>query len=137
MSMASIRKEIAIAAPADLVWAAVRDVGAVHHRLAPGFVTDVQLEDDARVVSFANGLTVRELLVDIDDASRRLAYAATGGRARHHHASMQVFPDGSGGCRLLWITDILPHAAAGPVGAMVEEGARVMQRTLEGARPLP
>jgi len=38
--MASIRKEILIDAPPEDVWAAVRDVGAVHRRLAPGFVVD-------------------------------------------------------------------------------------------------
>ena len=39
--MASIRREIVIEArPAD-VWDAIRDVGAVHTRLAPGFVTTI------------------------------------------------------------------------------------------------
>jgi hypothetical protein len=46
--MASIRKGIVIEAPAETVWAAVRDVGAVHERLAPGFVVDTRLEDGAR-----------------------------------------------------------------------------------------
>src|SRR5882762_30789 len=38
--MASIRKEIVIEASPKRVWDAVRDVGAVHERLAPGFVVD-------------------------------------------------------------------------------------------------
>ena len=57
--MASIRKEILIAARPETVWAAIRDVGAVHTRLAPGFVVDSRLEGETRVVTFANGFVVR------------------------------------------------------------------------------
>ena len=129
--MASIHKEIAIAAPPDAVWAAVRDVGAVHQRLVPGFVTDTQMEEGARVVTFANGMVVRELIVDVDDAARRLAYASVGGRAAHHHASMQVFADAGGGSRLVWITDLLPDALAEPIRANVEHGSAIIKQTLE------
>ena len=65
--MASIRKEIPLESSAENVWAAVRDVGALHHRLVPGFVVDTRLEEGARVVTFGNGMVVRELIVDLDD----------------------------------------------------------------------
>lgn len=129
--MASICKEILIDAHPEDVWAAVRDVGAVHQRLAPGFVIDVRLEGDARIVTFANGAVVRELIVDIDDVRRRFVYAAVGGRAKHHNASMQVFAEGEDRSRLVWITDLLPNEVAGPIGALVEQGASVIKQTLE------
>jgi hypothetical protein len=44
--MASIRKEIVTAAKPQAVWDAVRDVGALHTRLVPGFVVDTRLEPD-------------------------------------------------------------------------------------------
>ena len=128
--MASIHKEIAIAAPPDAVWAAVHDVGAVHLRLVPGFVTDTRMEEGARIVTFANGMVVRELIVDIDDAARRLAYASVGGRAAHHNASMQVFAD-AGGSRLVWITDVLPDALVEAIRANVEHGSEIIKKTLE------
>ena len=132
--MASIRKEITIDAHPDDVWAAFRDVGAVHQRLAPGFVTDCRMDgEDARLVTFANGLTVRELIVDVDDSARRLAYSARGGRSTHHSASFQVFPDGVRS-RVVWIADVLPHEVGKLVGEMMEAGAQVMQRTLATAR---
>ena len=131
--MASIRKEVTIEAPADAVWDAVRDVAQVHKRLVPGVLTDTHLEDGARVVSFANGMVVRELIVDLDDDQRRLAYAAAGGRATHHNASIQVVPESDQRCRLVWITDVLPHEMAAPIGALVEQGASVMKQTLEAA----
>ena len=129
--MASIRKEILIDAHPDTVWAAVRDVGAVHRRLVPGVLVDARLDGDARVVTFTNGMVVRELLVDIDDEARRFAYASVEGRAQHHNASMQVFAEGDDRSRLVWTTDVLPNELAGPIGALVEQGAAVMKKTLE------
>ena len=80
--MAYIHKDIPINAPAHDVWDAVRDFGAVHTWLAPGFVLDTRLDGDARIVTFANGNVARELLVDCDDARLRLVYAIRSERSR-------------------------------------------------------
>jgi hypothetical protein len=129
--MASLRKEFRVAAPAARVWDAFRDVGAVHTRLAKGFVTDCRRDGEDRIVSFSNGLVAREVIVDVDDAKRRLAYSARSERLSHHHASFQVFDDGLGGCTVVWMADLLPHAAASPVGAMMDDGVAAMRKTLE------
>jgi hypothetical protein len=133
--MASIRLEILIEATPEQVWAAVRDVGAVHLRLVPGQVVDTRLEGDSRTLTFANGAVVRELIVAVDDEARRLAYVVVEGRMPllHHHASFQVFADGAGHSRLVWITDVLPHALAGEVRLRVERGAAIMKQALEAA----
>ena len=128
--MASIHREILIRAGVAEVWDAIRDVGAPHKRLAPGFLVDTRLEGDARVVTFANGLVARELIVDIDDQARRLVWAVVGGRLTHHNASLQVFPDGEERCRVVWIADLLPHELAGTIGGLIEQGLGVMQQTL-------
>lgn len=129
--MASIHKEIEIDVPAELVWDAVRDIGAVHTRLVPNVLKDARLETDSRVVTFANGFVVRELIVALDDDRRRFAYAAVGGRASHHNASIQVFSEGPSKSRLVWVTDFLPDTMAGPVAALIEQGAADMKITLE------
>ena len=132
--MATIHKEISISAPADQVWDAVRDVGAIHERLVPGLVADTQLEEGARVVTFANGLVIRERFVTIDDEKRRIAYSATGGNATHHNSWVQVFAEGKGS-RLVWITDLLPDSVAPLVNGLVEQGSAIIKTTLErGAR---
>src|SRR5260370_16441612 len=113
--MASTHKETLIEARPEIVWAAVRDVGAVHQRLAPGFVVDARLEGDSRVVTFGNGAVVRELIVDVDDEARRLAYAAVEGRTTHHNAAMRVFAEDSDRSRLVWITDMLPNDLPSPI----------------------
>lgn len=131
--MASIHREIGIdAAPAD-VWDALRDLGALHTRLARGFVTDCKLEGQTRLVRFANGLQVSERILDVSDEQRRVAWSATGERLTHHSASAQVFDDGEGRSRVVWIADLLPHEMAPAVTGMIEHGLKAMQRTLEGA----
>ena len=126
--MASIRKEIPLDARAEDVWAAVRDIGALHTRLVPGFVTDTKLEPGARIVTFANGMIVKELIVDLDDKARRLVWSAVGGRLSHHNASAQVFTDGDGRSRLVWTADLLPDELAGDIRTMMDHGAAAMQK---------
>ena len=131
--MATIRKEIPINAPAEKVWDVVRDTGAIHTRFAPGFVVDTRLEEGgaARIVTFANGLLARELIVTLDNDARRLAYTVVGGRASHHNASFQVFPRPEGGACLVWITDVLPDTVAAAFAGMIDGGAVVIKRTLD------
>lgn len=133
--MASIHREIPLTASAEQVWDVVRDVGAVHTRFAPGFVVDTVMEEGARVVTFANGLVAREVIVAVDESARRLAYSARSERLEHHNASFQVLADGSGS-RLVWIADVLPHAAGATVGAMMDEGAKAVAAAFAPPSPL-
>jgi hypothetical protein len=129
--MASIRKEIVTKASTEEVWPALRDVGALHTRLVPGFVVDTRLEPGARIVTFANGMVVRELIVDIDDHNKRVVWSAVGGQLTHHNGSAQVFANGDGEARVVWIADVLPNEAAGPIGQMMDQGMAVMKATLD------
>ncbi|MEW2486952.1 SRPBCC family protein [Streptomyces sp. NPDC048411] len=138
--MATINREALIEAGPEEVWAAIRDWGEVHHRLAPGFVADTRVEGDVRVVTFADRTVAHELIASLDDDARRIAYAVVGGSLDvvHHHASMQVFTEAGGRSRFVWIIDVQPHGLAGPIAAMVDEGIRVIRRTLEAAAaPVP
>lgn len=133
--MASIRKDIVIEVAPAQVWAAVRDVGAVHRRLVPGLAVATRLDGESRFLTFPSGAVVRELIVDVDDDARRLAYAVVEGRMplAHHHASFQVFAEGEGRSRLVWITDVLPNELAAEIRLHVERGAAVMKQALEEA----
>ena len=132
--MASLRKDFTVAAPVDRVWSALRDFGALHRRLAPGFVTATTMEgDDVRVVTFFNGATARETLVGCDDDLRRLAYAIVGGRADHYGAAAQVLDDGAGESRFVWTVDVLPDALAPYIEDMMTRGAAAMKAALEAA----
>jgi carbon monoxide dehydrogenase subunit G len=128
--MASIHKDVLIDAPADKVWDAIADFGALHTRLVPGFVTDTQLDGDARIVTFANGTVAREILVDCDQARKRLVYAIVSERVKQHSASVQVLSDGATRSRVIWIADVLPHEIAPYMDAQMDLGALAMQKAL-------
>jgi hypothetical protein len=125
--MTTIRMNIDIDAPAADVWDVVRDVGAVHSRFSPGFVLDTQLEPGARIVTFANGLVIREVIIDVNEDLRRLAYSARSERLEHHSASFEVVSLSESRTRLIWTADVLPAAAEETVRPMMEQGSRAIQ----------
>lgn len=127
--MASITKRIPLDAPAEQVWDAVRDFGALHRRLVPGFVLDTKLDDDARIVMFANGTVVRELLIDCDDNAKRLVYAVISERIRQHSASVQVIAAGDERCELVWVVDVLPNEIAPYIANQMDAAAAAMTAT--------
>src|SRR4051794_1614230 len=103
--MASIQLDIDVATSPEAAWDAVRDFGAVHQRLVPGFLTDSRLDGDDRLVTFFAGAVARERLVSVDDARRRLVYSVVDSPlgATHHQASVEVVD--RDGTVLRWITD--------------------------------
>lgn len=131
--MASVHREIVVERPVADVWDALADIGALHTRLVRGFVTDCRLESGARVVTFANGLVARELIVSVDAERHRVAWSVVGGRLSHHNASAQAFAEGDGACRIVWIADFLPDEHAPAIAGMIENGLQAMQRTLAPA----
>jgi hypothetical protein len=135
--MAYIHKERLIEASADDVWAALSDWGALHERLAPGFVTDTQLDGDDRLVTFFNGNVVRERLVDLDEQQRRLAWSIVDGPYAHHNGVAQVFAAGRGQARFVWVADLLPNELAELTGQMMERGVDAVQRALGSSPDVP
>ena len=129
--MASIRKVVSIDAPPEEVWDAVRDVGALHTRLVPGFVVDTKLEEGARLVTFGDGVVARELIVDIDDGGRRLAYAiAPTAQIAHYNAVLQVLADGDTSSRIVWTIDLLPDELEVYIAGRMEQGIAAMKPAL-------
>ena len=129
--MASIREEISTSAERSDVWSALRDIGALHTRLVPGFVVDTQLELGARIVTFANGMVVREQIVTIDEDEHRVVWSAVGETLTHHNASAQALANAKGGTTVVWIADLLPDEAAPTIASMMQRGASIMKLTLD------
>ena len=130
--MATLRRQIALETCATTVWSALRDFAAVHTRVAPGFLTKLEMDNGDRIVTFFNGLVARERLVTCDDEDCRLVYAVVEGRASHYNAAVQVFPEGDGS-RLVWTIDLLPNDLAPAIGGMMDHAAGFMKKTLEAA----
>jgi len=130
--MASIQREIRIDARPEDVWDVVRDVGNIHKRLCPGFLADCRMDGpDARIVTFGNGMVVKELVVALDNSARRIAWSARSERLVHHNASLQIFAVGEDATRAVWIADVLPNALAGAIAGMIDQGLAAMQKALE------
>jgi hypothetical protein len=128
--MATIQKEILTHASVDQVWDAVRDIGALHTRLVPGFVLDTRLEPGARVVTFFNGVTARELIVTLDEDRRRLVWAAESSFLKYYNGSAQVLERGPLTC-VVWTADFLPDEVAAAVGPLMDAGAEAMKSALD------
>ena len=133
--MASIHHQVAVEVGVDKAWAALRLVGQAHNLFAPVLV-GAHLEGEVRTVRFANGMVVRERIIDVDDERRRVAYSVLDGPGlTYHHASMQVVDRGPGRCQFIWITDFLPHDSGGNLAPLIEQGASALKNNLE-TRPV-
>jgi hypothetical protein len=130
--MATNRRELPLDIPAAKAWAAFRDFGQVHAKVAPGFLTDLRMDGGDRIVTFVNGLVARERLVTLDDEGMRLVYSVVDGRASHYNAAVQLFPEGPGKCRLVWIIDLLPDELGPAVAGMMDLARPFMKKALEG-----
>jgi hypothetical protein len=130
--MASIRKEHLIEVDPELAWAALRDWPALGERLVPGFVTDVRLDGEVRIVTFYNQFVARERLVSSSDADRRLVWSVVDGPFTHYNGAAQVLPAGKG-TRFVWISDLMPDEMAEQVEEMMERGIDTIKHTLETA----
>lgn len=128
--MASLRQEIHVDAPPTLVWGALRDVGALHTKLVPGFVTDTRMDGGARIVTFGNGMVAREEIVSVDDQRHRVCWAILDAPFQHYSAAAWVEPDGDG-AKFVWTADLLPDELAGQVEGMMSAGIQVIKKTME------
>lgn len=133
--MATLRTEIAIANGATSVWHASRDFGQVHTRVAPGFLTDLKMDNGDRILTFFNGMVARERLVTRDDETCRLVYAVIDGQASHYNAAVQILPEGDGRSRLAWQIDLLPDELAPAIEGLMDQATGIMKKTLEAPDP--
>ena len=130
--MVSITRDQRVAVSAEKAWLALRDVGNAHCLFAP-VLTSSTLDGDVRTVTFADGMVVREKIIDIDDNSCRVTYAVLDDLFKQHSASMQILPVDENCCRFVWISDFLPDENAEMVRPLVDLGANALAFNLEQA----
>jgi hypothetical protein len=129
--MASIVKRIETVAPVEVVWSAIRDIGALHTRLVPGFVTDTVLDGDARIVTFANGLVMREPIITIDDEHRRLVWSVDDGPPDHYNGAAHAIEQPDGTTVVVWTADFKPDELTAVIDEMMTAGAAAMKVALD------
>jgi hypothetical protein len=131
--VATVRKESIIDVPVEQAWDALADWGALHERVAVGFVTDLQIDAGDRVITMFNGAVVRERLVTLDERERRLVWSIVGDPYEHHNASAQVRAENAARTRFVWTADFLPDELATTMDALMERGTAAVRSTLERA----
>ncbi len=131
--MATIHEEVLIDVEPAAAWDALADWGALHERLARGFVADTRLDGADRIVTFVSGVEVREVLITSDAEARRLVWSVVGGPYTHHNGAAQILVAPDGQTRFVWIADLPPRRggaadgpgdAPGPRGDQGDAGAR-------------
>ncbi len=128
--MVSIVKECTLICSPDHAWSLLADPGAAQ-RAFPGVLAEARPETGGRLVTFADGTVVREAILGLDPARRRVAYTVVGARFAQHAASMQILPDAAG-CRFVWWSDVLPDEHAPLVGTLMEHGVAAFRRAATG-----
>jgi Polyketide cyclase / dehydrase and lipid transport len=131
--MGSMTREVLTQATPDAVWDAIRDIGALHTRLVPGFVVNTELVPGGRRVTFSNGRTVEEPIVSSSDSLRRLVWTvkADDSPFTHYNGSVQVHARAAGGSRIEWTADFLPDSAATILEGLMNAGATAMTQALQ------
>ena len=95
---------------------AVKKLVSLKLKLDTEFPAPMDRETAERVIREAVGESMAVL--------RRLAWAITDPPLAHYSASAQIFPDGHGACRFVWIANLLPDSMADAVaGKSTEETA--------------
>ncbi|RJL31880.1 SRPBCC family protein [Bailinhaonella thermotolerans] len=129
--MASVIREIDIDASPETVWEAISDFVGGPLRMGPGAFTDSRLvEPGVRALTFPDGTVVRERLIARDDEARRVVWGWISDDVVHDNTSMQVFADGPGRSRLVWIHDTLPDELSGWLATAMDRLIPLLRRSL-------
>ncbi len=128
--MPSVIRTVPVTIPLDDAWRRQADVGAVNTLLT--FLGDVTVEGDRRRCSLGDLGSLDEVILSIDEPSRRFAYTIVSAPMpfEHHSAAMQLLPDGDGGSVLSWTTDFLPASLEPQVAGLIDQGVQSLTDTL-------
>ena len=131
--MATVRKSVTIAKPAAEVWDAVSDAGQLHTRVVPGMVINTILEDggEVRIVTFGNGMVLKEYMISNDADAMRIAWSAESDQWTHDNASLQIFGRDDDTCEAVWTADVLPHSAGVLMEQFLTAGLAAMKAHME------
>lgn len=128
--MATISREFLIEASPNAVWERISDAGAVNELI--DFVGDVTLDGDRRYCAIGEEGRLDELIVSVDDASKRFVYSIRESPFgfEHHSASWQTLGDDDGRTRFVWIADFKPDAVAPALETAIDQAVVSIKRAL-------
>ncbi|HQT99006.1 MAG TPA: SRPBCC family protein [Acidimicrobiales bacterium] len=133
--MASLRHERQVDAPADFVWAVIRDPASIPAWF-PGIVS-CTVEGTRRTIRTATGLEIPEEILVSDALLRRFAYRITAPLYELHVGTIDVFALDSHSSLCVYGTTALPDTlaliVAGATKGALEEIARLAETSYHQA----
>lgn len=127
--MGTIRRETPLDVDAEHAWRALSDFGNAG-ALFSGVLTNCRRTGDMRIVTFANGLEVKERLIATDPAERRIVHTVEGGSFSHFNGAMQIVANGHKST-FVWVTDFLPDEMGANILPLIEAGCRAIKHNLQ------
>jgi len=131
--MATIYGSVTLDLSVDDLWAMIADVGGLSALL--DVIQESSASGDQRSCTLADGASLRETIVGVDEENRRVAYTITESPfpLEHHAASMQALEARDGKSTFLWITDLKPDGLADSFRQLIDgELASLGKRFGEG-----
>ncbi len=128
--MSSLRYDIRIAQPAEVVWAVVTD----STRLPEWFegISSVEVAEDSRTINLEIGISLGEKIVTNDPELRRFQYSIVEGLPDAGHlGTVDVLEDGAGASRVIYGTDVADNLAP-IVGPTTEKALSGLKALVEG-----
>ncbi|MBK5289391.1 MAG: SRPBCC family protein [Acidimicrobiia bacterium] len=108
--MATATAELTMNATPEAVWAIVRDFHGLQTWM-PG-IDSLESEGDDRILSMM-GMSIRERLVNLDDAGKAITYAIVDGAPVESHEATITVHEADGGSRVTWDVTATPDEMAG------------------------
>lgn len=127
--MASVRREVRIARPADEVWAVLGDPVRIAEWF-PGIV-EATVDGTTRVITTATGLPMPEEIVTNDPILRRFQYRVTAPIVSNHLGTIDVYDLGDGTSLVAYGTDCEPAPLALMIGGATGAALAELRRLLE------
>lgn len=131
MTLGSIRHQIRIHCPAEVVWALAGDPARLHEWF-PG-ISSCEVEGTNRTITLRSGITMPEEILVNDAAQRRFQYRVTAPIFKHHRGTIDVIDLDDDTCLVVYSTDADPRTMALTIGAASAGALDELKRLMEPA----
>jgi len=125
----TIRREIIIDRPPDVVWARIGDPEAIADWF-PG-MAEAHVDGTSRVITADSGIPLPEEIVTNDAILRRFQYRVLGPMMRSHLGTIDVFDLHDGRSLVSYGTDADPDPVALVIGGATGNALKELKRQLE------
>ncbi len=127
--MATATAELTMTATPDAVWTIVRDFHGLGSWM-PG-IDSSESDGDDRVLSMM-GMSIRERLVNLDEAGKAITYSIVDGVPIESHEATITVHDADGGSRVTWDVTAVPDEMAGMMQGIYQGSLDALKAKAEG-----